>query len=1481
MLATATLVGAQAQRPIQIDPRLPRQQGQASRPLNMPSAGPPFTIVEVSAPIQNLFDRADEGIARSDWKFAIDSLQRIIDNPEGSLTLREDATKENEVYESARQRAIKRLAALPAEGISAYRLLYDGRAKGIFERAVSARDSAALRSIVQRYPLTAHADDAAELLASWALDEGRAAEAAALLEGIAVTHSDTDLPAERLHGKLAAAYARMGRIDDANAEVAKITATAGSSESTWSKELVAGIVAYENELGDERTVGNDWPMAGGSPHRNNAMAAVAPALNREAPWSYEQQTVEYSYWARKAEGEEVDSLPLPAAQMVAANGTIFIRTGKGCAALDAEDLSLIWDAPMPEETAVVRASLRREMGRIIRDKGELPGRATDDEVGGSLAVAHGLVFTIENHGNSGNASGLGEAVMLPRFGFGMQNVPLRSTRLVARDMVGGELKWSRGRSAEATDPLSLVDFRGMPIPVGPELWVPFTSQNDLMIGVLDPRDGVLKQSIALCSVGNPLASTDRTLYLTHTEGMVYLASGHGVVFALDAADMTPVWASANIETHRSGPRRVVAEADDGMPRLSSAPVVAGGLLLVAPPDRTELFAFDRITGEIRWTLSLDADSYIVGARKDRFWLGGRELTCHQAIDRKVLWRKKLTEPATGRAILAGDRLFVPTLVGVTTLEAASGETLAAQPLPYPATPLGQLLSLNHSMYSFDSLGVRRFVDLERLYPEAVAIYEASPQDWTAAVRLARLELLRGDAQRARTTLRHIDLAALPDDHAKSAVSKTLVRALLALALDEKVDAKTAIAVLDEAAAVAWDAHDRMSCVFAKADYLISDNKLAEAASVIWNAALHPDATAMRAIGSAVTGQSRIALAARLEQILAKSDAAAVSALAELVRKSLGDSEQMLNSSNAPSGMQRFRSIADLPSVEGSMELALLKLAQVQAQRGQVEAAEQSLLECKRRTKAREFAAAATMQLVDLRMALPFEPTPTIVPLLDELEREYAQAIVPAAAYSFAKQSGVIPWVTEKRQALTSVISEILPLSPPGSFRVLDPTPAWIWQPNAAARSPQVMTQPKRLPRIVRFADPAEGVLGDRLVVFDDAEESMMAVSIRDRTALWEAPLRRPGTFRDDNAPWKDSVITGLRRAGFEGQTAVMCGHEGIFAVGMLTGKRLWLRPYETMTPFGHLGVREVTTAVGAGVLASMPRAGKLTAIRLSDGETLWERDVRAEPVTYVRFLGGAIATLDDWLERVTLLSREDGRLIKQLRFRQPDPKRLLVGLVQTGGVLCGPDRAEGGVDEVVGYSVRTGEQQWRVALDKPVAGFFEPGEGYLGVALLGGEVRILRAADGEPVMSRVISGVQAISEGLLVDGIFLARHYSQVGGPRYSELIALDVATGELLWRRGEVRALAGMTDDLRVQGGQLVAVIDYTPAGSKVKRVGLSVIDIRTGLSMGPTLDLPQVDQRVHFDGEVVVWSTAVVVQLQNGLYGFALKPMEAGAGG
>ncbi|MFQ5490525.1 MAG: hypothetical protein ACE5GE_07365, partial [Phycisphaerae bacterium] len=119
---------------------------------------PDGASIEESAPINNLIRRASEAIERRDWKFAIDSLQRIIEQPEGALLLRGPG-----LYESSRLLAERTLSELPVEGLAAYRILYDGQARRHFDQAVERHDLPALRSVTNRFLLTQVGDNAAAL----------------------------------------------------------------------------------------------------------------------------------------------------------------------------------------------------------------------------------------------------------------------------------------------------------------------------------------------------------------------------------------------------------------------------------------------------------------------------------------------------------------------------------------------------------------------------------------------------------------------------------------------------------------------------------------------------------------------------------------------------------------------------------------------------------------------------------------------------------------------------------------------------------------------------------------------------------------------------------------------------------------------------------------------------------------------------------------------------------------------------------------------------------------------------------------------------------------------------------------------------------------------------------------------------------------------------------------------------------------------
>jgi outer membrane protein assembly factor BamB len=281
-------------------------------------------------------------------------------------------------------------------------------------------------------------------------------------------------------------------------------------------------------------------------------------------------------------------------------------------------------------------------------------------------------------------------------------------------------------------------------------------------------------------------------------------------------------------------------------------------------------------------------------------------------------------------------------------------------------------------------------------------------------------------------------------------------------------------------------------------------------------------------------------------------------------------------------------------------------------------------------------------------------------------------------------------------------------------------------------------------------------------------------------------------------------------------------------------------------------------------------------MKLSDGDLLWERDLRGEPVAYVWILGDRVVTADAALERVHLFDRRDGSMIGQVLFQQPDPEHELVRLVHRDGLLFGP-QSPGQSDRVVAFDLETGQAAWEFNLDKPLVQLFHPQDPYLGVALLGGDVLLVDAGTGELVIRRRVPGARAVDDGVLFDAIFLVRHIQTVGGKPLPRLVALDLATGDLIWHRDDLVGASGANRRLRLYGGHFPAVVEFSGDGmARRKPMGLVMIDARTGRNVGAAVKLIAADSRTQFSGDFHVFPGGVVIGTEEALVALATTPVD-----
>jgi hypothetical protein len=263
---------------------------------------------------------------------------------------------------------------------------------------------------------------------------------------------------------------------------------------------------------------------------------------------------------------------------------------------------------------------------------------------------------------------------------------------------------------------------------------------------------------------------------------------------------------------------------------------------------------------------------------------------------------------------------------------------------------------------------------------------------------------------------------------------------------------------------------------------------------------------------------------------------------------------------------------------------------------------------------------------------------------------------------------------------------------------------------------------------------------------------------------------------------------------------------------------------------------------------------------------------------------GVIITADPGMERVHLFDRDDGRLIRRMEFDQPTVEERRLALLRTGGVLCGP-KSEGGTEGIAAVSLTTGEDAWSMALPQSVGGFFVPKEGYIGLGLLGGAVRIVEAATGEVVSEHSIPTVHFVMDGVLFERTLLVRY---LASPNRAAYQALDILAGQVLWSNANVAPLERWSQPVEVFAGAVAVMTTVdAPPDPRMQAQGpllaVSFLATKSGAPLGPPIPMAPVHVPMAVTGEFGVWPGAVIVGTYEGIRGLRTEPREeaeAGAG-
>ncbi len=1369
--------------------------------------------VEESPEIANLLRVADEAVARADWKLAIDSLTRVIANPEGLRSAGNDAM----IYESPRRHAYRMLASLPDEGLKAYRILHDGRAKGLLEQARANYDVSGLQRVCEEYLLTSHGLEAAELLASWLIDLGRETEAAYLLDDIAAVLPGDDALPDSLNVKRALAARLMGD------ETAVSTALGDISDPGLAgriETLLNGLNV--RKWGDSPIRRERWTGPGGGGPARGMMPAVDPLFAERSPWRQPLPSSIAGLWP------ELDALSpsmLPVTQPITDDGRLFVKSGDDVVAIDLHSFALLWISDRG-----LKSPLDRQWGKT----GTSEERLLSDYVAGSLSTAFGLVFDIHRD----------ETQLVPA----NRNQRVRNRQVLAKDKtntlfafdaVTGRVRWSHGRAGEdGDDLLEQVQFLAPPVAASEALWVPFEQSRDIFLAVLDPETGQLLKRIFLCTLAGRDVNSREALFPAVADGVIYVPTGHGLLFAVDAASRSIRWASR----YRVPPPFTRRQRWTKQPQvvraaewLSGPPVVTSSLVLLAPTDDDRLIALDRLSGVEKWSVPRGQFRYIIAAAADRAWLGGSSVGQLLFADLDYAWA--VDSPGeTARAVLSGDRIYVPTQVGLSIIDADSGEAISAYELPADQPPLGNLLCMGGSMISLDPSEVRAFPDRDS-YDQTLAAHQADPTDARLAIRIAFMELWNGSSERALEALAEVDVMGEDGGEMLARhVAHLSVESLINLGESVGLAPEKAIEYLRRAADVAVERSDRTEAVMALGRRLRVVGRFRDAYETLMNLGLTVKPNETVSAGDTLRNP-RIVIARELRRIEPELGGSEIERIASGVREIYETGRTKLSDSRAyGEGIRALRNLADCGLLGGWDQAALNELGRFELSRGKIERAQQHLLESVHRGSVRERSAEALLILAEAAVDSFQNQHLQASELLDRLMREYVNETVsgehvPRLVAKIAKRvdEGV---VAAQRAAMDSPIFELtreLAFERPGD---------------------------RELVSLVDVRDGLVPELSDR-ALFLVAPRTLRCRSVVDGSLLWESELLL------DEFAFETPRTTAVRMEQgaimVDGQTAVINSRQGLHAVGLLTGLRLWAVPFDGGPFFGDPVLRNDSTDAGAGVVAYLSAPRQLDVRRLLDGELRWRRMLRGKTIGSVRIRDDYVLTADPVLENVAVYRVDNGDALCEIKFDQP--KGRVIPISYHDGVLCGPSGSA-----IEAFDVRTGERLWRLDLSSEPVWLFEPTEGHLVASVAGGYHWLVETGTGEILLEKQTDAVPGGARlGTEHDGVLVLAGLEETREGDRWHIAGFDPADGRELWRRDYLGPKAGPQFRL-VKGAILMAALTKSDSGGRGGlREGVVILDVRTGNLIGSPV-FPEMSTE-RLTGRMAVWPGRLALQTTKGV--------------
>lgn len=1213
--------------------------------------------------------RSSDAAERQDWKLVADTLERVIRDHGSTLVLTSDDT-----YRSAIEIAQSQIASLPPDGLEAYRILYDPAAKRLLEQAQELHDLNPLREVARVYPHTSYGPEALDLLTSWLLDSMNPGEAIAFLnrlDGLAQSR----VSASEINLRRAVALSLLRQPERALAALELATATGGGAEGI--AERVAVIRAFVESDNADRLARTQYATAWES-RMGPSSAGVAESLDPLV--ASNSASVVLLPSKEKADPKAFRDVSQrqgrpPVWQVVSDGELAFVSCPVGVMGLDAATFEVRWTGvpatlpvdPQINEQRLMMLGMGIPAPSRLEDAGHLDDYTTTSlyrEYRGAVSTAHGLVFIIGQDAQQNERNPSQDGIPVGQM-WGDSGMLAGGNALLAYDAKEGSLQWIRGRGGPEDHELADARFYSTPIAYGYNLLATYVRNGDLYLGELDVSGAVVKE-VAIGTGRPSLFPLYALLEPTISNGVVYVPSGAGLLTALYEHDLSLRWLARYERLETLGQRNyarpgALINHELKVPNdewLSTPPIQAGGLVLLAPPDADQLFAFDVETGKPMWTRPRGSDRYIVGASDDIVVIAGKSITALRVKDGTTLWTQDRdaagrtedlaavvsetgTQRLAGRPLMLEDRLLVPTFNGMIGLDLETGERIGER--VGEGMTLGNLRAFDGTLYSIGNTSIAKYPDPVRAQEIALNLLQRDPQNEQALLRLAWLATLRSEwttaldwldradaaiASKRGARLTGADLERTGNSESSERVSHFRVSVLISMA--DEADDNMRSTLLEQAFAAARQPVDRASAGLALASHLFSLGQEREAGDLCVRLLARAEGRPMR-IDDRWRIEDALEIGRRLRQFYRRSSPDARDAIETALQASIAE----ISSADDKASLVRIADALGFMPLGAALDL---KIADLELSDGLIESAVHHLNRAMSRAEDPIVKQSAMVRLAIVCVAPPEsvvqdpDTARRILQLLDDSDRAQSLATLAPAGYP----------------GLPGTIGEFIDWC---SARLPEAT---------GARLPTILRDPIQLGLMTEAyvsRDPNDPPSHD-VASFWDAERPYSTtapvvptlISNQYRGIRADASELNVYQWLHDpdvasTATPVDAAMREPRDMTVDGRVAVLVGPAQVEAIGLETGRTMWT-PIPLTRHLGALPSPPVVSSEGIAVVATDPTT--LVAAAMRDGAApLWRRSFPDRHLGTIRIVDGRLICLDTLCHRASVLELETGLLLRE------------------------------------------------------------------------------------------------------------------------------------------------------------------------------------------------------------------------------------------